>query len=75
MRSGFMYLCAIIDIHSRYIVGWSVSNSMEASWVVNTLKTAIEENGKPLIINSDQGSQFTSEEYVNYVKSLETAEI
>lgn len=75
MRSGFMYLCAIIDIHSRYITGWSVSNSMETSWVVSTLKAAIEENGKPQIINSDQGTQFTSEEYVSYIKSLETVEI
>jgi putative transposase len=75
MRSGFMYLCAIIDIHSRCITGWSVSNSMEASWVVRTLKAAIEENGKPEIINSDQGTQFTSEEYVSYIKSLETVGI
>lgn len=75
MRSGFMYLCAIIDIYSRCIVGWSVSNSMEANWVVNTLKEAIRKNGKPGIINSDQGTQFTSDEYISYVKSLETVKI
>lgn len=75
MKSGFMYLCAIIDIHSRYIVGWSVSNGMDAAWVVSTLKTAIKENGKPEIINSDQGTQFTSDEYISYVKSLETVKI
>lgn len=75
MRSGFMYLCAIIDIHSRYIVGWSISNGMDAAWVVSTLKAAVKENGKPEIINSDQGTQFTSDEYISYVKSLETVKI
>lgn len=75
MRRGFMYLMAIMDVYSRYIVGWSLSNTMEAEWVVNTLKTAVGAYGKPLIINSDQGSQFTSDEYVGYVKSLETVKI
>jgi len=75
MRRGYMYLLAIMDVYSRLIVGWSLSNSMEAGWVVNTLKTAITNYGKPEIINSDQGSQFTSEQYVNYVKSLETVKI
>ena len=65
-----MYLCAIIDIYSRYIVGWSISNTMEAKWVVETVETAVERCGKPEIINSDQGAQFTSEEYVNYIKGL-----
>jgi putative transposase len=75
MQRGYMYLVAIIDVYSRLIVGWSLSNTMEAGWVVNTLKTAISKYGKPEIINSDQGSQFTSDEYVNYVKSLETVKI
>lgn len=75
MRKGFMYLCAIIDVYSRCIVGWSISNSMETAWVVKTVKSAVKDNGKPEIINSDQGSQFTSEEYVTYIKSLETVRI
>lgn len=75
MRSGFMYLCAIIDVYSRYIVGWSVSNSMETAWVVRTLGEAIRQHGKPEIINSDQGTQFTSEEYIKFVKSQETIQI
>lgn len=75
MRRGFMYLVAIMDLYSRYIVGWSLSNTMEAEWVVETLKAAIDRHGKPGIINSDQGSQFTSDEYVEYVKSLETVKI
>lgn len=75
MRRGFMYLLAIMDVFSRYIVGWSLSNTMEAEWVVRTVKEAIKRHGKPEIINSDQGSQFTSEEYVSYVKSLESVKI
>jgi putative transposase len=75
MRYGFMYLVAIIDVHSRYIVGWDISNTMEASWVVKTIKNAIDKHGKPEIINSDQGSQFTSDDYIDYIKSLETVKI
>ena len=72
MQKGYMYRVAILDIYSRLIVGWSLSDTMEAEWVVNTLKTAISGYGKPEIINSDQGCQFTSDAYVDYVKSLET---
>lgn len=75
MRRGYLYLVAIMDVYSRYILNWSLSNTMEASWVVNTLEEAINQYGKPEIINSDQGSQFTSEEYVSYVKSLKTIQI
>lgn len=75
MRYGFMYLLAIIDIYSRYIVGWSLSNTMEADWIVTTTKQTIEEHSLPGIINTDQGSQFTSEEYIGYVKSLKTVRI
>ncbi len=70
MRYGFMYLTAIIDIYSKLIVGWSISNTMDAEWVVNTLKASIAVYGAPQVINSDQGSQFTSSEYTEYVKSL-----
>ena len=75
MRYGFMYLTAIIDVYSRFIVGWDISNTMDADWVVRTLKMAVESHGKPQIINSDQGTQFTSEEYISYVKSLKTVAI
>lgn len=68
MKKGFMYLCAIIDLYSRYIVGWGVSNSMEAEWVAGVVKDAIATHGKPKIINSDQGSQFTSDEYIGLLK-------
>lgn len=63
MKNGFMYLCAVIDIHSRYVLGWGVSNSMTAEWCKDIVNDAIETQGKPEIINSDQGCQFTSEAY------------
>lgn len=75
MPKGFMYLLAIMDVYSRFIVGWSLSNTMESEWVVNTLSASITEYGKPEIINSDQGSQFTSDEYVRFVKGFETVKI
>lgn len=68
MKRGFMYLFAIIDVYSRYTVGWSLSNTMTAEWCVECLEQAIAEHGKPEIINSDQGSQFTSKEYVDCLK-------
>lgn len=68
MRHGFMYLTAIIDWHSRYIVGFTFSNTLEKSAVIETVKKAIKQHGKPEIINSDQGSQFTSDEYISLLK-------
>lgn len=65
-----MYLTAIIDWYSRYIVGWALSDTLEAAPVLEALKQAICRHGTPSIINSDQGSQFTSAEYTEYLKSL-----
>lgn len=71
MARGFMYLTAIIDVYSRYIVGWSVSNSLAAENSLNTLKQSILQHGKPGIVNSDQGSQFTCNMWVEYLKNQE----
>jgi len=65
MRKGFMYLCAIIDLHTRYVVNWSISNTMSSAWVREVVEEAIDMHGTPEIINSDQGSQFTSQEYIS----------
>ena len=65
-----MYLTAIIDWYSRFIVGWALSDTLEASPVIDALKQAMEKYGIPSIINSDQGSQFTSSEYMELLKSL-----
>ena len=75
MVRGYMYLLAIMDVYSRCILGWSLSDTMEAEWVVNTLRMTVNKYGRPEIINPDQGSQFTPDEYVDYVKSLETVRI
>jgi putative transposase len=65
MKTGFMYLTAIIDLHSRYVVHWSLSNTMSAEWCAEVLKEAIEKHGVPEIFNTDQGSQFTSEVFIS----------
>lgn len=67
MRKGYMYLCAVIDLHTRYVVNWSISNSMTAEWCKQVVEEAIEINGKPEILNTDQGSQFTSELFTGFV--------
>ena len=68
MKEGFMYLSAIIDLYSRYIVGWQLSNSLEKETQTELLEAAIAEYGKPEIINSDQGSQYTSAHWVEKLK-------
>jgi putative transposase len=68
MKHGHMYLTAIIDWHSRYIVGWSLSDTLSTAPVVEAVKEAIRIHGIPAILNSDQGSQFTSEEYTSFLK-------
>lgn len=64
MERGFMYLCAIVDLYTRKVLNWSVSNSMSADWCVEVLNEAIETFGKPEIFNTDQGAQYTSNEHV-----------
>jgi len=68
MAIGFMYLTGIIDVYSRYIVGWNISNTLDASASLKVVKQAVRAHGKPEILNSDQGSQFTCGEYVEYLK-------
>ena len=67
MKQGYMYLTAIIDLHSRYVINWSVSNSMDATWCKEVVEEAIKMYGKPEIINTDQGSQYTAEEFSSFV--------
>ena len=68
MRNGFMYLTAIIDVYSRYIVSWGLSNTLDAESSLQVVKDAVKAHGIPEILNSDQGSQFTCKEYINYLK-------
>lgn len=69
MKKGYMYVMAIIDVYSRYLVGWSMSNSMDAEWCTRVFEEAVEKYGKPEIINTDQGSQFTSAIFIEAVIS------
>ena len=71
MAKGFMYLFAIIDVYTRFIVGWDISNTMSAEWCASITEEAILAYGKPEIINSDQGSQFTSEVHTALLKKHE----
>lgn len=71
MRRGFMYLCAVIDLHTRYVLNWSISNTMTAEWCRTVVEDAIELYGQPEIINSDQGSQFSSYEYTSLLLKRE----
>ncbi len=71
MQHGFMYLTAIIDVYSRYIVGWDLSNSLDGEHSLKVLRSAIATHGKPDIINSDQGSQFTCKAWIEYLQDQE----
>lgn len=67
MKKGSMYLVAIIDWYSRHVISWRLSNSMDTSFCVRALEDALR-FGKPEIFNSDQGSQFTSNEFTEVLK-------
>ena len=64
MPKGFLYLVAIMDWYSRKVLAWRLSNSMEADFCVAALEEALARYGRPEIMNTDQGSQFTSAEFV-----------
>jgi putative transposase len=67
MKNGFMYLCAIIDWHSKYLLSWQLSNTMSVSFCIDCLEEAVQSYGIPEIINTDQGSQFTSDSFIEKV--------
>ena len=60
VNRGFLYLVAIMDWASRYVLAWRLSNTLDASFCTDTLDEALARHGKPEIVNTDQGSQFTS---------------
>jgi putative transposase len=68
MPNGFMYLCAIMDWHSRMILSWSLSNTMNVEFCMDVLEQALRKYPKPDIFNSDQGSQFTSQCFTKILK-------
>ena len=71
MASGSLYLIAIMDWYSRKVLSWQLSNSMDTLFCIDALNEAITKYGIPDIFNTDQGSQFTSNEFTGVLKSKE----
>ena len=70
LEEGFAYLVAIIDWHSRKVLSWRLSNTMDTRFCLEALRGALE-TGKPSIFNTDQGSQFTSNEFTGELEKNE----
>ena len=71
LARGFAYLVVVIDWYSRKVLSWRLSNSMDASFCVDCLEDALREHGRPMVFNSDQGSQFTSGAFTGVLKREE----
>jgi putative transposase len=71
MKKGFLYLVAVMDWHSRKVLSWKLSNTLDADFCVEALKEALAKYGKPVIFNTDQGSQFTSFSFTQALKDAE----
>lgn len=67
LPGGFVYLTAVMDWHSRYVLSWEISVTMDSSFCVSALESAFRLYGKPEIFNTDQGVQYTSKEFVSTV--------
>jgi putative transposase len=68
LQRGYLYLVAIMDWYSRKVLSWRLSNTLEADFCVDALEEALNEYGPPEIMNTDQGSQFTSLEFTQTLK-------
>jgi putative transposase len=69
MRKGFVYLAAVLDWATRRVLSWRLSNSLMTDFCIEAVEEAIQRHGKPEIFNTDQGSQFTSQEFVGVIQS------
>ena len=65
MQQGFMYLTAVIDWYSRFVLSWELSNLLSEDFCVEALESALKHYGKPEIFNTDQGSQFTGRAFTD----------
>jgi putative transposase len=72
MASGFMYLAAVIDWYSRYVIGWRLSNTLDGSFCLEMLEDALR-GGKPEVFNTDQGVQFTAAAFTGRLESAGVA--
>ncbi len=68
MARGFVYLVAVMDWYSRRVLSWRLSNTLDTSFCIEALEEAIENYGAPEIFNTDQGSQFTSDDFTGVLK-------
>jgi len=68
LPGGFVYLTAVMDWHSRFVLSWEVSITMETDFCINAVKSAIRRHGKPEVFNSDQGAQYTSTGFTDILK-------
>lgn len=68
LKGGTVYLVAIVDLYSRKVLAWRLSNTMDAEFCVSALEEAITTHGVPAIFNTDQGSQFTSEGFISVLE-------
>ena len=68
MARGFMYLVAVMDWHSRKVLSWRLSNTLDTDFCVEALQEALRRYGRPEIFNTDQGSQFTSTAFTQVLK-------
>lgn len=68
MARGFVYLCAVIDWYSRRVLSWRLSNTLDTRFCIDALEEALERHGPPDIFNTDQGSQFTSDDFTQVLK-------
>jgi len=73
MARGFMYLVAVMDWHSRKVLSWRVSNTMEPAFCIDALEEALNRYGAPEIFNTDQGAQFTSNAFTQVLKDNHVA--
>lgn len=71
LRRGFLYLLAIMDWFSRYVLAWALSNTQDVGFCVMTLQQALEQHGSPEIFNTDQGAQFTSEDFTGILQKAD----
>ena len=69
MEKGFLYKVAFIDWYSRYLLSYAISNTLDAGFVIGAFQKAVKAHGVPLIMNSDQGSQFTSKAFTDELKA------
>jgi len=73
LRHGFVYLCAVIDWHSRYVLSWRLSTTLDAAFCVEALQEALGKYGRPEVFNTDQGCQFTCVDFTSILERNEIA--